>query len=218
MCGIAGFLAAPGALALEDSRHIATRMADRIRHRGPDDGGPGCDPAAGVAIVAPPPLHHRPVARRGPAHGVGRRPLGHRPSTARSTTSRTPRADLEAVGAGVSGALGHRGPAGGGERLGPRFERSTALDGMFAFALWDRQDAPALPGARPGGGEAALLMAPCRWRAGVWVRAEGACAQFPGFAPPSTRDALAAVPPTRLRACALDASTRACASSARHVS
>lgn len=49
MCGFAGF-AGPGGrgLTLDAS---ASRMADAIRHRGPDDAGVWTDPAAGIAIA-----------------------------------------------------------------------------------------------------------------------------------------------------------------------
>lgn len=48
MCGIAGFLAP---IKTDDPFAIATRMADAIVHRGPDDGGAWVDEAAGVTLA-----------------------------------------------------------------------------------------------------------------------------------------------------------------------
>src|SRR4051812_15850383 len=50
MCGLAGFL--NPSCHLDDEALLATarRMADRLRHRGPDDRGEWADRAAGVAL------------------------------------------------------------------------------------------------------------------------------------------------------------------------
>lgn len=48
MCGIAGFLSRASA---DMDIHTARRMADRLRHRGPDDEGAWADPEAGVALA-----------------------------------------------------------------------------------------------------------------------------------------------------------------------
>ena len=49
MCGLSGFWArSPTAM---DSGSVASAMADRLRHRGPDDGGVWLDPEAGVALA-----------------------------------------------------------------------------------------------------------------------------------------------------------------------
>ncbi len=50
MCGIAGFLAVPGQFSAESLTELAGNMAARLQHRGPDDQGTWCDPAAGVAL------------------------------------------------------------------------------------------------------------------------------------------------------------------------
>ena len=50
MCGIAGFLSTPGARRLDEMKLIATRMGDRLRHRGPDAGDTWQDADAGVAL------------------------------------------------------------------------------------------------------------------------------------------------------------------------
>ena len=49
MCGFAGFISAqPG--GLEGMEALATRMANAIAHRGPDDAGAWVDAQAGVAL------------------------------------------------------------------------------------------------------------------------------------------------------------------------
>ena len=50
MCGIAGFLESNATSSAEELRHVALRMADTLRHRGPDDGGAWVDAAAGIAL------------------------------------------------------------------------------------------------------------------------------------------------------------------------
>lgn len=49
MCGFSGFLASEAPAG--DLIAVAARMADRIRHRGPDDGGVWVDANAGIAIA-----------------------------------------------------------------------------------------------------------------------------------------------------------------------
>ena len=44
MCGITGFLGRPAGMAAEEMVLIAGRMADALRHRGPDDAGSGWTP------------------------------------------------------------------------------------------------------------------------------------------------------------------------------
>lgn len=48
MCGVAGFLFTHK--ETEDPRGVVSRMAESLRHRGPDDGGSWVDEAAGVAL------------------------------------------------------------------------------------------------------------------------------------------------------------------------
>src|SRR5579871_5515961 len=48
MCGLAGFLTESA--TEEMLRATARAMANAIRHRGPDDEGVWCDPAAGIAM------------------------------------------------------------------------------------------------------------------------------------------------------------------------
>jgi len=49
MCGLTGFLQAPGGSA-ETLRELASAMADRLAHRGPDDAGAWVDAEAGIAL------------------------------------------------------------------------------------------------------------------------------------------------------------------------
>src|SRR5438067_2453462 len=48
MCGLAGFLG--GAMRTEQRREVARRMADCLRHRGPDDSGEWVDSRFGLAL------------------------------------------------------------------------------------------------------------------------------------------------------------------------
>ncbi len=48
MCGIAGFLTAAGT---DSSESNLSRMADAIRHRGPNDSGLWADRAAGIGLA-----------------------------------------------------------------------------------------------------------------------------------------------------------------------
>ena len=50
MCGISGFFDFPRQRPADELETIAMRMADALRHRGPDDGGAWVDAAAGVAL------------------------------------------------------------------------------------------------------------------------------------------------------------------------
>lgn len=50
MCGLTGFLNASRDQSADQMRAIAGRMADTLHHRGPDDTGIWCDPAAGFAL------------------------------------------------------------------------------------------------------------------------------------------------------------------------
>src|SRR5664280_2835295 len=50
MCGIAGLLESSSRNSPEVLREMVTRMADTLRHRGPDDGGAWVDAKAGVAL------------------------------------------------------------------------------------------------------------------------------------------------------------------------
>ncbi|MCH7910887.1 MAG: asparagine synthase (glutamine-hydrolyzing), partial [Candidatus Hydrogenedentes bacterium] len=138
MCGIAGFLA-PTSLG-EDARATLEQMTKRIVHRGPDDAGHWLDQDAGVA------LGHRRLAI------IDLSLAGHQPMTSHSGryvivyngeiyNYREIRIDLEAIGTGTNwrghsdtevllAAIDHWGVE----------ETLVRLNGMFAFALWDRKE------------------------------------------------------------------------------
>jgi asparagine synthase (glutamine-hydrolysing) len=135
MCGLAGFLFASQAAAIEP---IARAMADCIAHRGPDDSGVWMDAAAGIALA------HRRLSV------VDLSAAGHQPMPSASGryvlayngeiyNHLELRHDLDAAGA----APPWRGYSDTETLLAcieawgieATLERSV---GMFAFALWDR--------------------------------------------------------------------------------
>ncbi|HJZ58003.1 MAG TPA: asparagine synthase (glutamine-hydrolyzing) [Gemmataceae bacterium] len=137
MCGLAGFWNRSPDRPAQDLRAMARRMADTLRHRGPNDAGTWDDPAAGYAvgfrrlsIIDLSPHGHQPMASddgrlvlafNGEIYnhadvraelGEGRRYRGH------SDTEVMLRAFARW---GTDGAV-------------------RRFVGMFAFALWDRKD------------------------------------------------------------------------------
>ena len=164
------------------------RAADdrRDRHRGPDGEGLYVDGPVGLghrrlAIIDLSPAGHQPMATR-------RRPLRASPTTARSTTSRScapssrrsghafrSRTDTEVV-------LHAYAEWGAGSA-------SSGFNGMFAFAIWDRERARAVPRARPLRHQAALLRR-VRRRRSCSARRSRRCSSTPRFAPASIAEAL----------------------------
>ncbi len=138
MCGIAGFIAAPG--STREGERIAREMADAISRRGPDDHGVWVDREAGIALA------HRRLSI------VDLSPAGHQPML--SDCGRFAitfngeiynyaelRAELERAGSAPNWR-GHcdtevllAAIAAWGIR-----PTLTRLVGMFAFALWDRRE------------------------------------------------------------------------------
>ncbi|MGN6495790.1 MAG: asparagine synthase (glutamine-hydrolyzing) [Tsuneonella sp.] len=138
MCGLAGLWAPDRPSA--GVRRIATAMTARIAHRGPDDAGIWIDEQAGLA------LGHRRLAI------VDLSQAGHQPMQSRSGrfvisyngelyNSAELRRELEAAGVSANWrghsdtetlveAIDRWGTTGALERL----------NGMFAFAVWDRQE------------------------------------------------------------------------------
>lgn len=140
MCGIAGFLDTTGAAGADPS--VAQRMADRISHRGPDD--------SGVWAEGPVALAHRRLSI------IDLSPAGHQPML--SACGRyamvfngeiynyeAVRREIEAdgyFGAVVRQWRGHSDTEVILAAIG-RWGFADALQrlvGMFAIALWDRQD------------------------------------------------------------------------------
>jgi asparagine synthase (glutamine-hydrolysing) len=138
MCGIAGFIGPTGAPG--DAALVASRMAQAIARRGPDDHGVWIDAEAGLALA------HRRLSI------VDLTPAGHQPMVGGSGqfviafngeiyNHAALRAELEAAGAAPQWR-GHcdtevllAAIAAWGVR--PALERAV---GMFAFALWDRRE------------------------------------------------------------------------------
>jgi asparagine synthase (glutamine-hydrolysing) len=199
MCGFAGFWSGePGSLGGAEA--IATRMANAIEHRGPDDSGAWVDAEAGIA------LSHRRLSI------IDLSPAGHQPM--RSASGRfvmvfngeiynhqAIRAELETSIASVPGEEEKRNWRGHSdtETLLAGFERwgvdatLAKTVGMFAIALWDLRERT-LHLARDRFGEKPLYYG---WaghgaaRALVFGSELKALRAFPGFANPVCRQALA---------------------------
>ena len=192
MCGFAGFISAqPG--SLDGLESLATRMANTIAHRGPDDAGAWADAQAGVAlgfrrlsIIDLSPAGHQPMASSG-----GRFVIAF---NGEIYNHQDLRAELHSVGAAPAWR-GHSDT----ETLLAGFEHwgieatLTKTVGMFAIALWDVQQRT-LYLARDRFGEKPLYYG--------WAGREGARAfvfgselkalrVFPGFDNPVCRQALA---------------------------
>lgn len=138
MCGLTGFLWAPGGNGADAEARVR-RMTDAIVHRGPDSDGAWADPAAGVA------LGHRRLAI------VDLSEAGHQPMLSPSGrlvlayngeiyNHAEMRAELEAAGKAPAWR-GHSDTetlAAGFDAWGVEATLSRAV-GMFAMAIWDRQ-------------------------------------------------------------------------------
>ncbi|MFN8818478.1 MAG: asparagine synthetase B, partial [Holosporaceae bacterium] len=136
MCGINGWLG--NRIDLE----LAIRMRDRMRHRGPDDGGLWNDEAAGItlghrrlSILDLSPAGHQPMISQSGRfvlvfngeiynHLDLRTALNHRAGDISSTIVWRGHSDTETLLAGF-------------EAWGIQ-ETIARCIGMFAFALWDR--------------------------------------------------------------------------------
>lgn len=191
MCGLTGFISSP-----DNATTLAAHgraMADALRHRGPDDDGIWTDANAGVclahrrlAIVDLSPAGHQPMASAG-----GRFLIAYNGEIYNHCELRRA---LEDAGAGLPWR-GHSDTETllrGIEHWGLDATLQRAV-GMFAIALWDRQDR-VLHLVRDRFGEKPLYYG--------WVGAAGAAAfvfgselkairAYPGFDNPVCRDALA---------------------------
>jgi asparagine synthase (glutamine-hydrolysing) len=136
MCGIAGFVDLKRRFGPDELRTIASRMADSLSHRGPDDQGVWTDAEAGVALG-----HTRlaiidlsPAGAQPMISSCGRFVLSYNGEVYNAPELR---AELQAAGRPFRGhsdtEVMVEGFAVWGVR--PTIER---LIGMFAFAVWDR--------------------------------------------------------------------------------
>lgn len=137
MCGLAGFVDQSLQSDADNLTRMVQRMADTLRHRGPDDDGAWTDAETGVAlghrrlsIIDLSPTGHQPMMS-----GDGRYVIAY---NGEIYNFQDLRRELEADGVGFRGtsdteviveACAHWGPQAAIKRL----------NGMFAFALWDRR-------------------------------------------------------------------------------
>ena len=141
MCGLAGLWLPPGCAQGGDLRQIAAVMAAALQHRGPDDAGVWVDPAAGVAVA-----HQRlaildlsPAGHQPMASGSGRYLIAF---NGEIYNHQALRGQLQRSGALAQPWRGHSDT----ETLLAAID-AWGLDGalqrcagMFALALWDRQE------------------------------------------------------------------------------
>ena len=188
MCGIAGFLD-DGRLAPEGASSVARAMADAVAHRGPDGAGVWLDGKAGVALAS------RRLAV------VDLSPAGHQPMQSASErrvivfngeiyNHRELRDQLESWS---PNSLSWRGDSDtetllAAIELRGLDEALRAAAGMFAFALWDRENRT-LCLARDRVGEKPLYYG---WQNGVFLFGSElkALAAHPAFSGEIDRDAL----------------------------
>lgn len=137
MCGIAGFYSF-GARKREEERRSCKAMTEAIAHRGPDDSDVWQDPDAALA------LGHRRLSIIDLSSG------GHQPMASHTGrfvivfngeiyNYRSLQADLEAAGHIFKSRSDTEVMLGAFEQWGVN-QTLQKLEGMFAFALWDRQE------------------------------------------------------------------------------
>lgn len=183
MCGVAGIFFARPSLGKSELTTLAREMADALYSRGPDDGGAWADEACGIA------LSHRRLAI------IDLSPEGHQPMVSASGryivtfngeiyNYRELRAQLDYPWRGQSDTevLLAAIEAWGIERA------LDAFNGMFAFAVWDRQE-QTLTLARDRMGEKPMYYG---WVGDAFVFASEmkAFRRLPGWPPTINRDAL----------------------------
>ena len=138
MCGIVGLWQSGESRTSTRPSETAARMADALRHRGPDGSGVWSDDDAGIALA------HRRLSI------IDLSPTGRQPMVSRSGAIaisyngevfnfRELRAELEASGVRFRGSSDTEVIVEGCEHWGVE-QTARKLIGMFAFALWDRRD------------------------------------------------------------------------------
>ncbi len=138
MCGFAGLLDPGGARGGDELAALARSMADTLGHRGPDDAGAWADPEAGIAlgsrrlaVIDLSAEGHQPMVSRS-----GRFVVAYNSEIYNFGALRT---RLESAGAQFRGRSDTEVLLEAIDSWGLR-ETLQELNGMFAFALWDRAD------------------------------------------------------------------------------
>ena len=138
MCGFAGLLDPAGARGADELTALARTMADTLVHRGPDDGGAWADPEAGIglgcrrlAVIDLSAEGHQPMVSPS-----GRFVVAYNGEIYNFATLR---ARLESAGARFRGHSDTEVLLSAIDRWGLA-KTLQELNGMFAFALWDRAD------------------------------------------------------------------------------
>ncbi len=137
MCGIAGFWDLRTSATADSLRSKALRMADTLRHRGPDDSGVWLDEAAGIA------LSHRRLSV------VDLSPHGHQPMSSASGryvivyngeiyNFPALRSELKRLGHAFRGHSDTEVVLASITEWGLQ-QALLRFNGMFAFGLWDRE-------------------------------------------------------------------------------
>ncbi len=186
MCGLAGCFDPLGDNSTDALSALAAGMGATIRHRGPDDDGVWTDAAAGVGLAS------RRLAIIDLSHG------GHQPMTSPSGryviayngeiyNFRALRVRLEAMGAAFRGHSDTEVLLAAIDQFGLHAALQE-LNGMFAFALWDR-DERRLHLVRDRLGEKPLYYGHAG-RAAVFGSELRALRAHPGFSPKLDRRAL----------------------------
>ncbi len=186
MCGISGYFTTPRSRSSDQMTAEVTRMTDAIILRGPDDSGAWVDAENGIA------LGHRRLSI------LDLSPLGHQPMTSADGryiivfngeiyNFQQLRAELEPHGHTWRGHSDTEIMLAAFLQWGV-LEATRRFNGMFAFALWDKQDR-VLHLARDRMGEKPLYYG---WVGSTFVFGSElkAIRQFPGFDSAINRDAL----------------------------
>lgn len=188
MCGLTGFLDRRAGMQFDEMISRAREMAVRIAHRGPDDSGEWVDPECGLALAF----------RR--LSIVDLSPLGHQPMQSQSGrwiiafngevyNFLALRAKLGDVGVRFRGHSDTEVMLAAFEAWGVR-EATMQFNGMFAYALWDRQSRVLWLG-RDRMGKKPLYYGFTPQGALVFGSELKALAAYPGLPRTISRDALA---------------------------
>ncbi|MEM7021263.1 MAG: asparagine synthase (glutamine-hydrolyzing) [Pseudomonadota bacterium] len=186
MCGIAGFRSSDADIEPDRLRRIVEAMTTALRHRGPDDSDYWIDPDAGLA------LGHRRLSIID-LSAAGRQPMtsacGRYVITYNGEIYNFPalRAELEQLGHQFRGHSDTEVMLDAIARWGV-IETLGRLNGMFAFALWDKRER-SLTLARDRAGKKPLYYGWCGDSFMFGSELKALCAH-PSFDPAIDRDAL----------------------------